>query len=205
MKNLVLFAIAYFCGIMNLIALDTAQKDNSLSTYKAPWIKGISSHGNGETPASILLNGEQSYTLPSYTSNGISLYEGTPMDMTTHIANPDYSEGKTGWEDTNPDWSAQYQVAEHYGETFDHYQVIEGIPNGLYRLTVQGFIKQSPFISKPEAVFYAATGDDSITKPVHDIRTEATAEPLHERCEKTAQGYIPASMNAAHAYFKEGK
>lgn len=137
----------------------------------------------------------------------------TQTDMTHAVKNPNYSEGKTAWKDTNSDWVTKEQMAEHYDDIFNHYQEIVEIPNGLYKLTVQGFIKQADYVYKGNddyrkmAVIYAINGNDSITKPVHDIYDGATNEPLSstQKHWESEKGYIPATMETAATYFKAGK
>lgn len=137
----------------------------------------------------------------------------TQTDMTHAVKNPNYSEGKTIWRDTNSDWATKEQVAEHYDDIFNHYQEIAGIPNGLYKLSVQGFIRQADYVYngngdyRKMAVIYATNGNDSITKPVHDIYDGATNEPLSstQKHWESEKGYIPAMMETAATYFKAGK
>ena len=70
-----------------------------------------------------------------------------PQDFTAKIVNPDFGpEGSTpdftGWEGTafgagGTTWSN----AEHYGKTFNSYQDIEGLPEGVYMVACNGYTR----------------------------------------------------------------
>ena len=87
-----------------------------------------------------------------------------PVDATFFIKNPNISWGNGkyvgGWKDFNLDASPSWKgtnltdvwgcdvnseeanyVVEQYGKTFDNYQELKNIPNGVYRLTAKGFYR----------------------------------------------------------------
>ena len=98
-----------------------------------------------------------------------------PISKTSMITNPSYdANNNTGWSGTGPGFQS-YDNAEHYNKTFDSWQVVTGLPNGLYKLTVQGFYRPADASKVVNgAVFYAANGTDSLTVAVPDINS-ATA------------------------------
>lgn len=66
--------------------------------------------------------------------------EGKVSDITFLLQNPDFSNGRAGWEGTSFTAASQ-GVAEHYNKTFDFYQELTGLPNGRYRVEVQCFYR----------------------------------------------------------------
>ncbi|MBR1755447.1 MAG: hypothetical protein IJ739_02880 [Bacteroidaceae bacterium] len=66
--------------------------------------------------------------------------DGTEVDITTLLTNPDFADGSKGWEGT-PFSAAPGTVAEHYSQLFDTYQVLHNMPAGSYRLSWQGFYR----------------------------------------------------------------
>ena len=95
-----------------------------------------------------------------------------PVDKTGVITNPSYDANTNdGWSGTTPGFQS-YTDAEHYNKTFDSWQMLENIPNGLYKMTVQGFYRPATSGANG-AVFYAANGTDSLTVVVPDLTSEA--------------------------------
>lgn len=64
-----------------------------------------------------------------------------PANFTVKINNPDFTNANLGgWQGGN--WGRDGDVddaAEHWRATFDHYQDLSGLPEGVYRLVVDGF------------------------------------------------------------------
>lgn len=111
-------------------------------------------------------------------NKAISLYEENsvdpynPVDKTSSIANPSYDANTNdGWSGTTPGFQS-YTDAEHYNKTFNSWQMLENIPNGLYKMSVQGFYRPATSGANG-AVFYAANGTDSLTAIVPDLASEA--------------------------------
>jgi hypothetical protein len=65
---------------------------------------------------------------------------GTEVDITALLKNPDFAQGNSGWEGT-PFSAAPGTVAEHFFQIFDTYQVLPKMPAGQYRLEWQGFYR----------------------------------------------------------------
>ncbi len=101
-----------------------------------------------------------------------------PVDKTSMIVNASYDgNANTGWSGTTPGFQS-YDNAEHYNKTFDSWQLVTGLPNGLYKMTVQGFYRPAT-AGATGAVFYAANGTDSLTVNVPDINsaTDLASKP----------------------------
>lgn len=60
------------------------------------------------------------------------------VDVTEFIQNPD-GESNEGWEGNTP--TIRCGVIEHWNITFDTYQTLEGLPNGIYTLSLQAFYR----------------------------------------------------------------
>lgn len=79
------------------------------------------------------------------------------QDMTTFLTNPDFSEGEKGWTGWRTVWQVKWpdksdpgrqmpKVNEKCAEAFsapnfDLYQEVEGLPLGIYEVSVQGFFR----------------------------------------------------------------
>ncbi len=124
-----------------------------------------------------------------------------PVDKTSMIANASYDgNANTGWSGTTPGFQS-YDNAEHYNKTFDSWQLVTGLPNGLYKMTVQGFYRPSDASKIVNgAVFYAANGTDSLTVAVPDINsaTELASKPNNMQSSGDA---FHAGHYAAELYF----
>ena len=105
-----------------------------------------------------------------------------PINLTQRIVNPNYDDNdNTGWSGTTPIFQT-YTNAEHYNKTFDTWQVVENLPNGVYKLTVQGLYRPTNCnewnynddTTPQYAVFYAANGTDSLTTPVPNVYEETS-------------------------------
>ena len=95
-----------------------------------------------------------------------------PVDKTSLIVNPSYDNNKNdGWKGTTPGLQ-NYDNAEHYNKTFDTYQDLINVPNGLYKLSVQGFYRPATE-GITGAVFYADNGIDRLTVDVPNINSES--------------------------------
>lgn len=70
-----------------------------------------------------------------------------PKDATSYIANPCFDDGTSaGWSGTGPGMNgdgnhAAALVAEHYNKTFNTYQNLTGLPNGVYKLSAKTFFR----------------------------------------------------------------
>lgn len=98
-----------------------------------------------------------------------------PSDATVMLANPNFDNASsTGWNGTAPGMAGNgshgaANVAEHYNKTFDTYQSLSGLPNGVYRLEAKTFHRGSweDYMNGTNQdaypYLYAATSDTLIT------------------------------------------
>lgn len=80
-------------------------------------------------------------------------------DITRKIVNPSFDNGKEGWtvKEGNPTFNETYKNCEVYQGTFDIYQDITNIPDGVYELSVLAFQR---------------VAENGVASKVHDAGTE---------------------------------
>lgn len=84
-----------------------------------------------------------------------NIVEGT--DLTALLTNPNFDNNNSnGWEGTKP--AVQNRCAEFYCKNFDMYQDLTGLPEGLYEVSLSGFVRQG-FIGNAAANYLAGTED----------------------------------------------
>ena len=141
-----------------------------------------------------------------------------PDDKTSLLANPDYTDGKTGWTDSNSDWAVSYNVAEHYNDVFDHYQKLENIPSGVWAVTLRGYCRPISAASAFEyynqglghgVVVYGISGTDTIEAEIANIWAGASEAELGVGTVSQANDaegktwYVTNNMQGAEAYFND--
>ena len=125
--------------------------------------------------------------ISKYEENSVDPYN--PVDKTGVITNPSYdANNNDGWSGTTPGFQS-YTDAEHYNKTFDSWQMLENIPNGLYKMTVQGFYRPSTS-GATGAVFYAANGTDSLTVNVPDLNSEVANTSLPNNMQSAEEAFV---------------
>lgn len=114
--------------------------------------------------------------------------DSNPVDMTSVIVNPSYSENLNGWSGTGAgraeeQYNGGATCAEIFGANFDYYQDLKGLPAGIYKLGVQAFYRAgttendySSFVKNPDslnyAMIYAMTSDGAVA--AHPIKRQAS-------------------------------
>lgn len=144
-----------------------------------------------------------------------------PLDLTDKfILNPRYENNDNeGWQGTAPgiDATNNLQNAEFFNTNFDCYQDLVGLPDGTYRLSVQGFYRaglegpayESKIGGKEESVMHALLyvniGGKTTTTKIQSVFTGAPTTGLGVNGEiKLGEWYVPNNMSAAAAYFAAG-
>lgn len=132
------------------------------------------------------------------------------QDYTGYIVNPSF-EGNSaaGWAGGPV---ADYDCAEKYNTTFNAYQVIEGLPQGQYQLSCQGFYRAGTTANaasthqagteKLHAVLYAK-GTEEVSTPLRSIIDEAGKKGAIGVI-ADGYGYVPNTMEQTSAYFRAG-
>lgn len=141
------------------------------------------------------------------------------MDCTNLLVNPNFTNRIEGWShdtkyadvawgglSTNP-------CVECWNANFDFYQVVEGVPNGVYELTVQAFYRPTGDTKKSYDNFISETKDEilafiyanSSETPVLNIGTHTYDHYLQDNSTEVEAGkYCPNGMKAASEVFSLG-
>ena len=149
-----------------------------------------------------------------------------PKDATAFIENPTFEDASyTGWSGTAPNMTGSgshgpANVAEHYNKNFDTYQVLSGLPKGVYALKNKGFFRGSydDYLANANKVAYLyAKADDQtfetgMANPWEAQNTEAMAGATEfgttaSESSQAANGvtyYTPNDPSAARLYFEKG-
>ena len=109
--------------------------------------------------------------------------DANPVECTTVIINPAYVDGNdNGWTG-GAAVNATANDAEKFNTTFNYYQIIRGLPEGTYRVVVQGFYRAggavadyNSYVENPDAnnnaFLYAAVGEDTVSVAMHRLASE---------------------------------
>lgn len=145
-----------------------------------------------------------------------------PLDLTNkYIKNPRYENNDNeGWSGTAPsiDVNANLQNAEFFNkETINYYQDLVGLPNGIYRLSVQGFYRaglEGPAYeaktggnesSVMHTKLFVTTNGKTSSNIIQSIFTGAPTTALGVSGEiQLGSWYVPNTMSSAAAYFAAG-
>lgn len=149
-------------------------------------------------------------------------------DLTSLIVNPGFEQGSSsatvGWKlDTSKggtsgltNWhggNATNYCAEAYQQNFDVYQVVEGLPAGLYSVSVQAFYRQTwnqesydAYVADPEMVGAAKVHTEvyfnEFSSPVKNVMEILYDENLGSNCAQLTNGkYCLNGMASASAAF----
>ena len=145
---------------------------------------------------------------------------GHPSDCTFKIVNPrfDGNDRYTGWEGTDFGAANPQENAEHYGKTYNTYQVLTGLPKGVYAVGVKAFYRAGSSNSAYAAYkassdqsryarLYATCGNLTCEEPIvspfsaqNTTRFGVGAESGVWDAELETTYYIPNNMQAAEYY-----
>ncbi|MDO4737691.1 MAG: hypothetical protein Q4A50_03610 [Bacteroidales bacterium] len=128
-------------------------------------------------------------------------------DYTSRIVNPSFEGNATfGWSGSP---KVDYSCAEKYNTTFNVYQVIEGLPQGQYLLTCQGFYRAG---TTANAASTHKTGNEKLHALLYANDSTVALQSIIEEAGKkgaigvTASdyGHVPNTMEQTSAYFRAG-
>ncbi|MBR6180289.1 MAG: hypothetical protein IKQ77_03650 [Prevotella sp.] len=135
--------------------------------------------------------------------------DASPIECSTIIINPAYAAGNDqGWTG-GAAVNATSCDAEKFNTNFDYFQVLSGLPEGTYRVVVQGFyragladVDYNSWVENPaannNAFLYAAAGEDTVSVALKRLCTEALVmEGLSDGwiyCNEEAMLAVPNSM-----------
>ncbi|MBR2036053.1 MAG: hypothetical protein IJ984_08425, partial [Prevotella sp.] len=140
-----------------------------------------------------------------------------PQDVTgKYINNPNFTTNNSSWTGApTVGGIATNRCAEKYNCTFDVYQDLNGLPNGIYSISVQGFYRPGAggtTSTARNAMFYAdvngAAEGGETSVPLMHINTYKQTNKLYDDDSKiTVDGndyFVPFSMNGASTFFTAG-
>ncbi len=127
-------------------------------------------------------------------------------NYTSYLVNPSFDTNDgTGW--SNPG-TVNYYEMEFYNTNFDTYQVVTGLPNGLYQVSCQGFYRAGSYAAAAEA---RSAGSENIHAYLYANEVAAPLQSIFEGAGKngnsgvsTSYGYIPNTMGQTAEYFAQG-
>lgn len=131
-------------------------------------------------------------------------------DITRKIVNPSFDNGKEGWtvKEGNPTFDETYKNCEVYQNTFDIYQDITNIPDGVYELSVLAFqrVANNDVASKAHdasteditAFIYANDLETPFTSP-YTYGMKANSGDDYKYTLNGEEVYIPNSMKGMAA------
>lgn len=134
-------------------------------------------------------------------------------DITRKIVNPSFDNGKEGWtvKEGNPKFDGTYKNCEVYQGTFDIYQDITNIPDGVYELSVLAFqrVAENGVASKAHdagaeditAFIYANDLETPFTSPyTYGMKEPSGGDPADYKYTLNGEEvYIPNSMKGMAA------
>ena len=134
-------------------------------------------------------------------------------DITRKIVNPSFDNGKEGWtvKEGNPTFNETYKNCEVYQGTFDIYQDITNIPDGVYELSVLAFqrvasneiasVAHDNRIEDITAFIYANDLETPFTSPyTYGMKEPSGGNPADYKYNLNGEDvYIPNSMQGMAA------
>ena len=134
-------------------------------------------------------------------------------DITRKIVNPSFDNGKEGWtvKEGNPKFDGTYKNCEVYQGTFDIYQDITNIPDGVYELSVLAFqrVAENGVASKAHdagteditAFIYANDLETPFTSPyTYGMKEPSGGKPADYKYNLNGEDvYIPNTMQGMAA------
>lgn len=137
-------------------------------------------------------------------------------DMTSLITNPSFSgNNSNGWSGSTPQFQS-YGNAEFYNTSFNFYQKLSGLKNGVYRVNVKGFYRagdrwdaayyyhEEGATTNLNAYVYAQDSKVRRQTPIQSICTGETEASLGNGTEYNDYGYVPNTMESANTYCNAG-
>lgn len=144
-----------------------------------------------------------------------------PVNVTQYfITNPGYDiNTNEGWQGSTPSFNAarDLQIAEFFNLNYDYYQDLVNLPEGYYKVNIQGFYRAGlpaeAMTHKQEgeenfmyAEIYATTSEGTVSDNLQSIFNGATGEALGTTGEiLNGSYYTPDDMVSAAAYFAAGR
>ena len=147
-----------------------------------------------------------------------------PIELTHKINNPRFDDNNSGWQNppvrcgntsgTNgdvPTWDNFNPCAEHFNITYDTYQELTGLSNGVYAVSMQGFYREGGFV---DAASKHNAGTESLNAILYANSAEQPLMSIFEEAGKASggatvttegiSGAFPNMPDAASYFFSAG-
>lgn len=144
-----------------------------------------------------------------------------PVEMTSRIINPTFiNDNNEGWSGSGAAHGMKVQAAEFWNANFDFYQTITNLPNGTYKVSVDGFYRNGwatadewkhylDGTDEVQAFLYAASGTDTCSTPLIAVWDDIDNNSLGVNENTTIYDgktvYSPNDMASAVTYFVNGQ
>lgn len=172
----------------------------------------------------VLSDGTKTYAVDDYASFELKKdAPDLPTDMTSSLTNPNFDNGKTGWEGSNftVGGRSDNPCAETWNsQAFDVYQTLTGLPNGRYLVTCQGFYRAGSYVNAANSRnngteehygYLYANNEQVALRSILDVGKEgldyANAGGISPQATVSYDGgtyKLPDNMNAASYAFSNG-
>lgn len=139
-----------------------------------------------------------------------------PVDVTAQmLLDPGYDNQASGWQGSKPAFGGG--AAEFYNTNYNHYQTVAGALEGVYVAKLKGYYRAGSTANSyncylkqtgKNAMMYAVTGNDTITKALCNIFAAAKEESFASGDVsvdgETGKLWVPNNMTGGAAYFDNG-
>ena len=180
-------AQAILNAVANVATINEAKALNQAIT------DGLDNHSYKDTEVDDLINQiKKMINRLGIPQNMESASDASPVECTTVIVNPAYVDGNdNGWTG-GAAVNAAANDAEKFNTTFNYYQLLQGLPAGTYKVSVQGFFRYGGYVNdyttwtedptaNNNAFLYAAVDADTVSTPMHRLASQAvTLEALSD-------------------------
>ena len=129
-----------------------------------------------------------------------SATDAAPVECTSAIVNYDYAEGNdNGWTGSAA-VNAEWMDAEKFNTNYDYYQVLQGMPAGVYQVELQGFYRAG-FANEDYDAYQAdpAANNNAFLYAVGE-NADTCAVPLMRLC---SQAFLTETLEDGYAWASE--
>ena len=188
------------------------------TTLNSSISQGIANHSFANSEVEGLI--EDIYTMIhrlGIPQNMATATAANPVECTSIIINPAYDNGNDHAWNGNAAVNTTSKNAEKFNTNFDYYQVLTGLPEGTYRVVLQGFYRAGGFVqdytsytenpsADNNAVLYATAGEKTASSSLKRLASEAiVTESLPAGwayCNEDQQLAVPDAMSSAGEAFQ---
>lgn len=206
-----------YCGLGTAIkdCVNTSLREDAIALYnKAEKAYQELMLGNAEVKALIAEIEKMCVALKVPDMSNAS--DENPIDVTGFISNSKYEEYNNDWSGDGWLMHLDYHNVEFYSKNFYYYQTLTGLPDGMYKVEMQGFYRPGTALgaynlyakddkTKFYAKLFAETPEVKHSTYLQSIMSDASSYMLSNDDERVTGGeYVPNTMGGAYRYFSQG-